>query len=373
VGMAATPDGAGYWLVAADGGIFAFGDAAFHGSAGGMRLGAPVVGMAATPDGAGYWLVAADGGVFGFGNATFAGSPAGTPLAGRVVGLVPTASGAGYWVTDQGGQALGYGDAASVGSAYGLLFGPVVAGGRDGGGVRLVATDGSSVALAAGAPASVVAAPFAPTPPAGNSGAYTFLVANPDGSPVRWNPCAPIHYATNLAEAPPGAAGVVAGALARVTAAPGITFVDDGSTTEIPASNRQPYQPHRYGNAWAPVVIAWAHPSQTDVLPGGNVIGEGGSSWVQTAGGPKVFVSGEVVIDADNTGSFASSFGAGSTLGELLLHEVGHVTGLGHTTDRSQVMYPVLEPLPAAAYGSGDLAGLDRMGMSAGCVATPTP
>ena len=30
--MAATPDGDGYWLVAADGGIFTFGDAAFYGS-----------------------------------------------------------------------------------------------------------------------------------------------------------------------------------------------------------------------------------------------------------------------------------------------------------------------------------------------------
>ena len=35
VGMAATPDGHGYWLVAADGGVFTFGDAAFYGSTGG--------------------------------------------------------------------------------------------------------------------------------------------------------------------------------------------------------------------------------------------------------------------------------------------------------------------------------------------------
>jgi hypothetical protein len=47
VGMAATPDGNGYWLVASDGGIFSFGDATFEGSTGGMRLNAPIVGMAA--------------------------------------------------------------------------------------------------------------------------------------------------------------------------------------------------------------------------------------------------------------------------------------------------------------------------------------
>jgi hypothetical protein len=36
--MAATPDGGGYWLVAADGGIFAFGDAGFHGSTAGQPV-----------------------------------------------------------------------------------------------------------------------------------------------------------------------------------------------------------------------------------------------------------------------------------------------------------------------------------------------
>ncbi len=34
--MAATPDGKGYWLVASDGGVFAFGDAGFEGSMGGV-------------------------------------------------------------------------------------------------------------------------------------------------------------------------------------------------------------------------------------------------------------------------------------------------------------------------------------------------
>jgi hypothetical protein len=77
VGMAATPDGRGYWNVATDGGIFSFGDAAFYGSTGSLVLNKPVVGMAATPDGRGYWLVASDGGIFTFGDAAFFGSAAG--------------------------------------------------------------------------------------------------------------------------------------------------------------------------------------------------------------------------------------------------------------------------------------------------------
>jgi hypothetical protein len=76
VAMAATPTGRGYWLVAADGGIFAYGDAVFDGSTGALKLNQPMVGLAAHGNDAGYWLVAKDGGIFAFGGAPFFGSPA---------------------------------------------------------------------------------------------------------------------------------------------------------------------------------------------------------------------------------------------------------------------------------------------------------
>ncbi len=85
VGIASTPDGNGYWLVGADGGVFNFGDAGFYGNTytdgltglkGSHSLNMPVMGIMATADGGGYWLVAKDGGVFNFGDAGFAGSAA---------------------------------------------------------------------------------------------------------------------------------------------------------------------------------------------------------------------------------------------------------------------------------------------------------
>ena len=66
--------GAGYYLTANDGGVFAFGDAPFVGSAANMNLDKPIVGISSTPDGKGYWLVASDGGVFAFGDAPFVGA-----------------------------------------------------------------------------------------------------------------------------------------------------------------------------------------------------------------------------------------------------------------------------------------------------------
>jgi len=65
--MAADRSGNGYWLVGSDGGIFAFGDAPFRGSAGGLSLAAPVVGIAPYVSANGYWLQGSDGGVFAYG------------------------------------------------------------------------------------------------------------------------------------------------------------------------------------------------------------------------------------------------------------------------------------------------------------------
>ncbi len=119
VGMAATPDGQGYWLVASDGGIFAYGDAAFFGSHGGSPLNQPIVGMAATPDGQGYWLVASDGGIFAYGDAAFYGSHGGSPLNQPIVGMAATPDGQGYWLVASDGGIFAYGDAAFHGSLGG--------------------------------------------------------------------------------------------------------------------------------------------------------------------------------------------------------------------------------------------------------------
>jgi hypothetical protein len=118
VGLATTPDGAGYWLVSSDGGVFTYGDERFFGSAGNMQLNSPIVGMAATPDAGGYWLVASDGGVFTYGDAAFQGSELGdanTPA----VGIAAVAHG-GYLVAyGQAPDPLGPAAAAYVATRAG--------------------------------------------------------------------------------------------------------------------------------------------------------------------------------------------------------------------------------------------------------------
>ncbi len=119
VGVAATPDGGGYWLVASDGGIFNYGDAGFYGSTGAIHLNEPVVGMAATPDGKGYWLAASDGGIFTYGDAGFYGSTGGIHLDEPVVGMTATPDGKGYWLAASDGGVFNYGATAFYGSMAG--------------------------------------------------------------------------------------------------------------------------------------------------------------------------------------------------------------------------------------------------------------
>ena len=124
--MAATPDGLGYRLVAADGGVFAFGDARFYGSTGKSHLNKAIVAMAATPDGLGYWLVAADGGVFAFGDARFYGNEPGA--GGGIVGIAASPYGRGYWLADARGQVFALGAAPyEIPSTSGAPSAPIVA------------------------------------------------------------------------------------------------------------------------------------------------------------------------------------------------------------------------------------------------------
>ena len=148
VGMAASPTG-GYWLVGSDGGVFSFG-APFFGSLAGQALNAPIVAMAATPEGDGYYLVGANGSVFTFGAAVFRGSMQGDPLNAPVVGIAVTADNQGYYLVASDGGVFAFGDARFQGSMGGTRINqPIVGISSDDStsGYWLVARDGGVFAF----------------------------------------------------------------------------------------------------------------------------------------------------------------------------------------------------------------------------------
>jgi len=144
-----TSRGGGYWLASAAGGVFAYGDAPFYGSASSAHLTHPVVGMAATPDGGGYWLVASDGGVFSYGDARYYGATSSQALSHPVVGIAATPDGNGYWLVGSAGGVYVFGDAWHYGATGAVSSNHVVgmASTPDGGGYWLAGADGGVFAL----------------------------------------------------------------------------------------------------------------------------------------------------------------------------------------------------------------------------------
>ena len=177
-------------------------------------------------------------------------------------------------------------------------------------------------------------------------------------SPVAWDPCRQIHYVTSGVP-PLGAELIVAKAVQELSKATGLQFVDDGATSEQPGSEREPYLPQRYGKIWAPVLVAWTTPDTVPALAG-DVSGWSGPVGTTTETGLQVYVSGNVFLDRPQLSKSRTAEGKAPVRG-LVLHEFGHLLGLAHVADLTQIMNPVVEP-GIDHLKAGDREGLARLG-----------
>lgn len=181
-----------------------------------------------------------------------------------------------------------------------------------------------------------------------------------DGStvPVTFSPCRPVHVVLNPDGAPEGAATHVVEALGALSAATGLQVVYDGQTDEPAAEQRAPFQPERYGDRWAPVLIEFAD-ERTQPELAGTIAGLGGPAiMILPRTGFQVAVSGRVTLDV--TLLDALPRGGVPAWVAVLRHELGHVVGLGHVDDPEQLMFATSDG--SAAYRDGDLAGLALLG-----------
>ena len=198
-----------------------------------------------------------------------------------------------------------------------------------------------------------------PAPAAGSSSSYSFFHLQRDGvTPVTWSPCRPIHYVVRPNDAPPQGAALLADAFAQLSRATGLEFVNDGGTQEAPTNDRSPYQPRLYGDRWAPVLIVWATPAEVPDF-GADVLGETAPMLVDAPDHTQTYVSGIVALDARRMTTYLQAPGTASFARTIVMHELGHLVGLGHVLDQYQVMYP---SGVETSYQAGDLAGLAILG-----------
>lgn len=191
------------------------------------------------------------------------------------------------------------------------------------------------------------------------------------GGALRWDGCAPVRFVLSTVDAPPQAEDDVRTALGMLAEASGLALVLEGTTEERPDADRPLVERSGDGWRWRPVLVAWARPGDTR-LPL-TALDRGIAVPVAVRDGDRAaLVTGLVVINAARTDLVAGFGDRSDAVGATLLHELGHVLGLDHVDDVTQIMSEDPGSGPVRL-GAGDLAGLRTVGAEAGCSPGPAP
>lgn len=166
-------------------------------------------------------------------------------------------------------------------------------------------------------------------------------MVNSDGDITRWNPCVPITYTIDFSGAAPDQTGRTpqadwAWALARFETATGLDLKLASVGTPAAVAVRWQSTPG----------AEWEGEESTVAEPG----------WGAPAGVAAAFyasITFNAAVDTDGSRR------------DAMLHELGHLAGLGHVDDQRSVMRTGTGPM--TEYSIGDLAGLWAMGAGGGC------
>jgi len=224
-------------------------------------------------------------------------------------------------------------------------------------GRAFVDIDGRAVAVPRPTPATGRVLPAVPVT---TSGRHAFVHSTTDGDPIGYDPCRAIRYVVRTDGAPAAGADLVRDAIAQISAASGLAFVDAGTTEEEPALERTLIQPERYGTGWAPVLIAWATEREMPSLAG-DVAGLGGSAMVPGASDEGQWLAaGRLVLDSEDLGTILTDPNGYVEARAIVVHELAHVVGLDHVDDPTELMNPTTTGI--VQLGQGDREGLALVG-----------
>lgn len=188
------------------------------------------------------------------------------------------------------------------------------------------------------------------------AGSYSLFTS--DGpEPAHWSPCRSIAIVANTQGAPKGFYKVLRGVVAELQSLTGLAIALEGVSAEPLHGLRAGFQPESYGDRWAPVLVGWSDESRIPDLAG-DTVGLGSALAVAADDGAHFYVSGTAVLDSSLLGDFMPD--GTPTYVAVLRHELGHVLGLDHTADTTQLMAAELSS--TSDFADGDRAGLSFLG-----------
>jgi hypothetical protein len=190
--------------------------------------------------------------------------------------------------------------------------------------------------------------------------AFSYMTRDFNGKPARWDKCKPITYMVNTRGMPKEIRQAIPEAIRKVSQASGLKFRKGKNTRVIPYS-KPGWESSLWNRGGGVIVIAAGTPRQVPVFAGVGVAGFGGNFWQGNPKGFEVKVGGVVVNSTAKLNPGFSGGDSSNSYGQLLLHELGHVMNLGHTTNEKQVMHPGMLHVMPKDYAGGDRAGFRGM------------
>jgi hypothetical protein len=194
----------------------------------------------------------------------------------------------------------------------------------------------------------------------GTRGSYSFLQTHPGTqNPVTYGPCRAISVEINPAGEVPGGSQLVLEAMARVSELSGLELVYVGPSSERPDD----WEARMSGGgleAYPPVLVSWSDEDETPGLAD-NVVGLGGSYSLR--GGDYAqerYLTGSVELDGPDLNDVYEREGGAADVRAVIMHELGHLLGLGHVQARGELMSDANDG--QHDFGPGDKEGLARLG-----------
>ncbi len=174
-------------------------------------------------------------------------------------------------------------------------------------------------------------------------------------TPVGYDPCQRIDVVINPTDGPPQAQIIVQEAVDTIAGISGLQLRVVGTTDES-AVSRWESTPAIWDRP--PVLIDWTTRAKYSGLTD-KIVGRGGSISAMTITGKAVYVTGAVALDGPYLTRILLWPNGRHIVRMVVMHELGHVLGLGHIYRAGEIMSYEGTPL---APGPGDRAGLAALG-----------